>query len=361
MKTTDRYLIGETSGPFLFGVLAFVLLFVSAGILFKLTQLISDLGISLWTATELFLLWLPGNIVYTFPLATLVAILITFGRLSGDSELVAMHAGGIGFRRLVVPMIAAGLVVSFATAAMNELVVPACNRRAKDMVREATLRAGKQIEQGVFLKQMSGDEVARLVYADRLDVGSGEMLHPTIVWFGKGRPVGITTAERGRWQEKDGSWLLTDGTVKSLRADELASNRFESSLIDFHTSPTQMAQESRSPSEMTYRELKQYIQYALRQRRPTHELEVLLHQKFAIPFASLMFALIAPPLGMRSHRGSSAIGLGVAILMGFSYYVIMNYLSIMAQQGHLSAVWAAWLPNAVTGAVGVGLIVRVRK
>ena len=361
MKTVDRYLIREMSGPFAFGVLAFVLLFVSANILFKLTQLINELGISLWTASDLFLLWLPGFIVYTFPLATLVAILVAFGRLSGDSELVAMYAGGIGFRRLVIPMVGAGIIVSLATAALNELVVPACNRRAEDIVRQATIRAGKQIEQTVLLKQMAGDRVARVVIADRLDIGSGEMLHPTIVWFDNGRPIAITIADRGRWEEKEGSWLLINGTLKSLRPEELASTVFESSLIDFHTSPTQIAQQARSPSEMTYRELRQYIQYALRQRQATQELEVTLYQKFAIPFASLVFALIAPPLGMRSHRGSSAIGLGVAILIGFGYYVIMSYLSVMAQQGHLSALWAAWLPDIVAGAVGVALILKVRK
>ena len=52
--------------------------------------------------------------VLTFPLATLMAILIVFGRLSGDSELVAMHAGGVGFRRLVIPIVVFGLLVSRA-------------------------------------------------------------------------------------------------------------------------------------------------------------------------------------------------------------------------------------------------------
>jgi lipopolysaccharide export system permease protein len=361
MKTIDRYVVREMSGPFAFGVLAFVLLFVSANVLFKLTELINQLGISLWTASKLFMLWLPGFIVYTFPLAILVAILVAFGRMSGDSELVAMYAGGISFRRLVVPMIVAGFVVSLTTAAFNEFIVPACNRRADDMVRQATLHAGKQVEQGVFLKQMVDDKVVRLVYADRLDVENGEMIRPTIVWFDKGRPIAITVAEYGRWQEKQGSWLFTEGTVRSLRPDELVSTAFDNHLIDFHISPTQIARETRNPSGMTYEELKQYIGYVLSQRRPTRQLEVMLHQKFAIPFASLVFALIAPPLGVRSHRGSSAIGLGIAILIGFGYYVIANYMSVVAQQGQLSALWAAWLPNILTGAIGVGLILKGRK
>jgi len=359
MKLLDRYLIREIVPPFAFGVLAFVLLFVSANILFKLTQLITELGISLWTASELFLLWLPQWVVYTFPLATLVAILIAFGRLSGDSELVAMHAGGISFRRLVVPLIAAGLVVSLATAALNEFVVPAATRLADRIVREANQRAGKASQESVYLKEMSGGEVTRLVYADRLTLRTEEMTNPLVVWFEHGRPVMVTIAQRGRWRGKN--WEMLNGVNWILQSGWSNTVAFKSWTAELSTSPRLMAQQARSPGGMTYRELRQYIRYALRQDRATAELELTLYQKLSIPFASLVFALIAPPLGMRSHRGSSAIGMGLAIMIGFAYYVVGNYLAVMAQQGALSPFWAAWLPNVATALIGLGLILKVRK
>ena len=359
MKIIDRYLLREMAGPFAFGVLAFVLLFVSANILFRLTELVSELGLGLWTAGELFLLWLPGFVVLTFPLATLVAVLVAFGRMSGDSELVAMHAGGISFRRLVLPLAGAGLILSIVNAALNELVVPACNRRAEDIVRAATEQAGKAGEEHVFLKEMSGGQVTRLVYADRLDVRSGEMLRPVIVWFEGGGPVMTTKAQRGVW--RGGHWELFAGVNAPLNAEKPATWSFKTWRADFPTTPREIAQYSRSPKEMTYGELREYIRYALRQNRPTIELELTLYHKFSIPFACFVFALMAPPLGMRSHRGSSSIGMGIAILIGFAYYVVWHYLSVVAQQGHLSAFWAAWLPNIVTGAVGIALILNVRK
>jgi lipopolysaccharide export system permease protein len=64
---------------------------------------------------------------------------------------------------------------------------------------------------------------------------------------------------------------------------------------------------------------------------------------------------------VRSHRGSSAIGLGIAILIGFGYYVIANYLAVAAREGQISALWAAWLPNILTAAVGLGLILKARR
>lgn len=358
MKIVDRYLLREMAGPFLFGVLAFVLLFVSGNILFRLTELVAQLGLSLWSATELFFLWLPAFIVLTFPLATLVAILIAFGRLSGDSELIALHAGGISFRRLVLPIVAAGLVISIVTAAFNEVIVPAANRRAESIVRAATARAGGVATEEVLYKEAPGDE-SRIISADRLDLQTGELTNPVIVWFQKNQPFMVTTARRAIWRQNQ--WEMLDGVNTSLDPERPATVSFESWIANIPTTPKEIAQRNRGPEEMTYRELREYIRDALRQNKPTIELELGLQHKFSIPFACLVFALIAPPLGMRSHRGSSSIGMGIAILIGFGYYVVWHYLTAVATQGALSPFWAAWLPNVVTGAVGVGLILKVRK
>lgn len=359
MKIIDRYLLRAMGGPFVFGVLAFVLLFVSANILFRLVELVSQLGLSLWTATELFFLWLPSFVVLTFPLATLVAVLIAFGRLSGDSELIAMHAGGIGFRRLVVPIACAGLAISVATAALNEFVVPAANRRSENIVQTAMARAGKIAKDEVLYKESSGGTISSVIYADRLDVTSGELLNPVIVWFESGQPVMVTKAQRALWQE--GKWEMFNGETVPFGAGRDLRSTFERWTAHLATTPRELAERGRSPDEMTYRELRERIRDALGQAQPTIELELKLHHKLSIPFACFVFALIAPPLGVRSHRGSSSIGMGIAILIGFGYYVVWHYLSAVAQQGYISPFWAAWLPNVVTAAIGLILILNVRK
>jgi lipopolysaccharide export system permease protein len=348
MKILDRYLLRSVLGPFVVGVVAFVLLFVSGNILFQLTELVTELGLSIWTAAELFVLRLPGFIVLTFPLATLMALLIVFGRLSGDSELVAMFAGGVSFRRMVVPVAAFGLLVSFATVALSEYVVPLSEHRAEDIIRAATQQAGKQIEQGVLQKETDGQgHVLRLVMADRLDLATQEMQHPIIVEFQGDKPVTLIEAQRAVWEGRE--WVFYDGTLQKLRSTPAVSASFPVMRAEFTTSPQQLAQR------------KEAIAGALRRKEATTKWELTLQRRFAIPFASLVFALIAPALGIRSHRGSSSIGMGLAILIGFGYYVLWNYLSVAAEQGVLSPGWASWLPNIIIGAIGLGLILRVRR
>ncbi len=359
MKLTDRYLMKSILGPFLFGIVAFVLLLVSGNTLFKLTELMSQLGLGLGTAAELFALWLPGFVVLTFPLATLVAILIVFGRMSGESELVAMFAGGVSFRRMIVPLVAFGFFVSLATAALNEFVVPAAESRAFTIVKDATLKAGKEYDQSVLQKETSHGQVVRLVYADKLDLRDQSMTNVVITWFKDGKPELMTTAESAHW--KGTVWEMRNGKNIFLNRPQRIEMQFPQMDTQFTVSPKQLVAETRKPAQMTYEELKTYIGYTAQQGKAIASLELALHHKLSIPFASLVFVLIAPPLGLRSHRGSGSIGMGLAILIGFGYYVIWNYLAIVAQQGSLAPLWAAWLPNLVTAAVGLVLIARVRR
>jgi len=190
-------------------------------------------------------------------------------------------------------------------------------------------------------------------------VQTGELLNPVIVWFQGGEPVMITKAKRAVWREN--RWEMFDGANASLDPERPAVVPFGAQSLNIPTTPREIAARTRTPEEMTYRELRAYIGDVLRQNKPTVALELKLHHKFSIPFACFVFALIAPPLGMRSHRGSSSIGMGIAIMIGFGYYVVWHYLSAVAQQGAITPFWAAWLPNVVTGLVGVGLVMNVRR
>src|SRR5512144_113464 len=102
MKILDRSIARELIGPFLFGVAAFTLIFISGQYLFKLTTLVSR-GASIFEVTELLALRMVPLAVLTFPMATLLATLLSFGRLSGDMEVVALMAGGVSFVRIAVP------------------------------------------------------------------------------------------------------------------------------------------------------------------------------------------------------------------------------------------------------------------
>src|SRR5579872_2898349 len=116
-------MLTELGGPFAFGLSAFTLLIAAASIL-NIGRLVSNEHAPLWAAIEVFLWSLPGDVVLTIPMAMLLGTLLAMQRLSGESEFVAMKAGGITFFRIVAPLLAAGLVMSAVTYALQEYLVP---------------------------------------------------------------------------------------------------------------------------------------------------------------------------------------------------------------------------------------------
>jgi lipopolysaccharide export system permease protein len=129
----DRFVLTELLPPFLFGILAFLSLLVGIDMLFDMLKLMVREQFSWGEIGLVFAYGLPTRIVWTLPMAVLLACLYTFNRLSGDGEIVALQAGGIGFLRIHAPAIAFALVVSFFTYWLNDQVVPASNVRAKEV------------------------------------------------------------------------------------------------------------------------------------------------------------------------------------------------------------------------------------
>src|SRR5262249_14959508 len=130
MRILDRYIARELIGPFLFGVAAFTLIFISGQYLFKLTTMVAR-GASVVDVTELLALRMVPLAILTFPMATLLATLLSFGRLSADMELVALMAGGAPFMRIAVPAFIRGFLVSMFGLFANEELVPPAGRAAK--------------------------------------------------------------------------------------------------------------------------------------------------------------------------------------------------------------------------------------
>ena len=117
------YMSTELAGPFVFGLSAFMLIFAATEIL-NIGKLVSNEHAPLWAALLVFAWSLPADIVLVIPMALLLGTLLAIQRLSGESEITAMKAAGITFARIVTPLLAVGIVLSFVTLYLQEGVVP---------------------------------------------------------------------------------------------------------------------------------------------------------------------------------------------------------------------------------------------
>ena len=369
MKILDRYLARELLGPFLFGVGAFVTIFVASNLLFRLTKLVAEEGITFGQAGLLFLYWLPGFMVLTFPMSTLLAVLLVYSRLSADSELVAARAGGVGLIRLALPAVVVAALVSLFAFGFGETVVPISSRAARDLLLEASKKAREQVQEDVVLRDVEEGRLRRLFYAKRFlpkgkNPGAKDFVLSgvSMIEFSSKRPTVLVSAEQAVWDGK--VWKFIDGFAQQLGPNAngwTSAVKFSTQDFDLGRNPEDIIREQREHQEMTFRELRAHIKALAKQGVDVATLLVNLQHKVSIPFSSLVFAFIGIPLGIRSHRSSSSIGLGISILIIFAYYVIWHLLAVFAERGIFSAFWAAWLPNFLGAGIGLGLLVRASK
>lgn len=363
MKLLDRYLLAELAAPFAFGVAAFTAILLASTVLFHLVTEMVHYGLSPPLVAQVLALRLPEMVFYTFPMSMLLASLMAFGRLANDHEFVAFKAAGVSVYRMMAPVLAMAALVSVCTVALDETLVPAATWRAKTLLYEATHKQQLPLaREHVFYNEMDGDALVRSFYARAFD---GERMHDVVVQeFENNRLVRLIQAKEALPQP-DG-WRFEQGTLYQVdgQGEFRYVAHFQSQRVVLGKSLLELSRENRMATEMNARELAEHIHRLAAtgaQGREINELRVLWHQKFAVPFACLVFALVGAPMGLAPQRGSGAIGLGLSVLVIFVYYVLMFVSMALGQTGALSAGTAAWLPNVVAGALGLAQLRRLAR
>jgi lipopolysaccharide export system permease protein len=371
-KLFDRYVMGELFGPLLFGWTLFLILFVFAVELFKLAQYAArgadphQIGEMLWLKVIL-------SSVYCLPMAMLLSGLLAFGRLSGESELIATQAGGIPNLRALRNVFLLGLALSFVGVYLNENIIPPAGKRfhfLEDQVK--TILKGKLLEEvgdtkAFVIQDYEGGKLARLVVAKKLTPerppDPARLEDVTYIQYEKGEWSTIVQARRAEWL-KQRMWRFIDADTQ-LRHSVTNDQRFfmhsETLDLELNKTPQQIAKEQREADQMTYNELKDYIQQLKAQKmrgKVIRELEVDLELKRAVPFAAVVFALIGAPLGIRRQRSTAGVGIGLSLLIIILYYVLMSFLGALGTSGQIEALHAAWGANAVGLIAGIILVLR---
>ena len=357
MRILDKYILKELLGPFIFGICAFSSVFIGTGTLFRIAQYVTKYGVGIGIVLRLFIYSLPSIIVLTFPMSMLLASLLSFGRLSGSSEITAMRSGGLSFYRLSAPVFVVAFFVSLFSVAFSEMVVPAANSAYNNIVRyEIERNSRPSTQEHIVIKDVKGGNIERLTYARKFDETQNTMFAVTVQDFENDRLVRVENAERAIWEKNQ--WIMYNGIIHDLTPEGQLerSMHFNQQVMPVEKSPGAIAREQKKPEEMSIKELKIHINTLKREYVKTSTFEVELHQRLAIPMACFVFSLIGTPLGLQPHRSSSSIGLGISIIIIFIYYSIMTITTALGQGGAIPAVLGAWAPNILGIIAGLYLV-----
>lgn len=365
MKLIYRYITLELLTPLLFGVAAFTAIFIGTDLLFELIDYYNNYGVRILTLIQLFFLNIPAIAVYTIPMATLLGTIMGYGRLSGDGEITAMRSSGISIYKLVIPALFLGLLMTFVTIAVNELVVPQANYLNEQIVWEFKHGYRRPATQNnLMLPARDGrGRPEFFLYARSFNGATGIMQDVIFQAFEEGKPVQLIEAEEAIWQD-GGSWVFINGRIIHLQAGERipALTFSEYRNIPLNYQPAQVARLNKAIDDMNFNELREFIKFQARQGKNINKELVSLHQRISIPFANFIFALLAAVLGIYPQRsGGSATGMGISIIVIFIYYTLMTIGSALGEQGTIPPLFGAWVQNLVFLVIGGIMLYRVDK
>jgi lipopolysaccharide export system permease protein len=368
----DRWLTGELLGPLLFGIAAFTAVSLSVGVVFELVRKVAEAGLPPLVAMQVLGLRLPGFLVLSFPMATLMATLLGYSRLSGSSELTALRSIGVSTRRMVMPALSVALLMTALTFVFNDVIVPSANLAAADTLDTALGRAlaserGDNVVYSRFgrIKIQDGDgernarALAQLFYARRFR--EGEMEDVTLLDFSRPGQQQMLIAQTAVWNEARSMWEFRNGRIVNIAVEgnRTTSAQFDRYFYPFTAAPLEVGKLPSDAAQMT-------VGQALRAERLLREagdgkearrLRVRIQEKFAFPAICLVFGLIGSSLGVRPNaRTSRSQGFGISVLLIFGYYLMSFIFSSLGVKGTLLPFFSAWLPVFIGLAGGLYLL-----
>ena len=359
MRILDRYVYREVFSHTMLGLVVFTFVFFVPQLV-RLMELVVRHSTGASNVSLLFLCSLPAILTFTLPMAALVGTLIGLGRLSADSEIVAMNAAGIGLRRLLVPIgllaLGAGLLTLLNTVWLGPVALRTLHVLEH---RLSASQASFAVQPRVFderfphlvLYVQDVDATAtrwRGVFLAESDAAAG--LRLTLA------EDAIVVAERGQ-----GKLELHLGNGSTHEYDARDPSHYD--LTAFGASDESVAlSDSSKPKEIQLTDAELSMRQLLTIRgKGWRDAQVELHRRLAFPVACLVFALLGVPVGVRPRRGGRAAGFVVTLLLISGYYLIFVTGVHMAQQGTISPAAGIWAANLFTLVAALVLLRRIER
>ncbi len=271
--------------------------------------------------------------VITLPLAFLMGILLAFGRLSADAEVIALKASGVSLPQMLKPVFFCAAITAILTAVLSIYAAPASNNAFRSKVYDiATQKADVGIEPQVFNDDFDG----LVLFANEMDQNSGLINGIFISDERTTSTPSIITARIGRILSDPDDYSLSlhleDGSIH--RKSKL-NNKESYQVIDFSTYDVNLdiGQQLSPQGERRKKEKELSIAEILTLRdkidnaKRRQALAVELVHRFTLPFAPLIFALVGVPLGIQTTRSGRGGGFALGLLVFLVYYVLYSLMT----------------------------------
>lgn len=356
MRILDRYAIGEIVVPFAIGFFVILVLLIGNVLFINIDLIVSRLHE--WPEIlRLIALKTPYFMVLALPSGALFGCALAVSRLSRDSEFTMMRMAGASMKRIFLPFILVGALVSAAAFYVQEKVTPwAESQSYKTLLRLWSSQGPPPIQANVFFQSEN-----YYFYVQQIDRRSGEMVLRNIMVYelptGEGYPM-LTTARTAR--QEGNVWILEDGVVRKIGKDGFTEQEgpFKRAKLDLRRPMTTFEDTAKNPDQMTISELREKIDVFSASGMEASRMKMSYHFKLALPLSSLILMLCVAPLSLRFGRSGSFTGVLLGIVVLFLYWNVILFAKALGGAGMLPPILAGWSEVIIFGIIGAYLMWR---
>ena len=358
----NRYIFKEMLPPLGLNLMFFTFVFLISDML-EITNWIVNHGIGISAVLRMIIYSMPDFLIFVVPMSVMLAILLTFLRMSGDNEIIALKSGGLSFYGLMPSALLICFLGAVLTGYMTIYGVP-WGRSSMEKLTEQIAASNPDI--GLKEKTFNDDFDDMIFYVNKIDQKDNMLIGVFIE--DRRRPDMLVTviATKGRLlsdPEKHQHHLrLFDGTIHrtNLQDGSVSSIHFNTYTSSFGPQDTASDKKKKRKHQkaMSLGELLHFTQTSTAKDEVYYKALLELHRKFSLPISCFTLGLIALPLGVQSRSTKRTFGLIVGLFLFLFYYLLLTAGKILGESGKLEPVFGMWLPNAVTAAVALYLILQ---
>lgn len=359
MRILRDYILKEFFHSFLMSIVVFTFVLLVGNII-QLANLVINKGVDALSVLKLFLFLVPWLLSFTFPIAALTAVILTFGRFSSDGELIAMKASGVSLARISSPVLMLGVIFSFLAFFLNDQVSPNASFASRRVIKEIGLKKPTAyLEEATFIRGLENYVI--FIY----EIRGNKLKNIRIYQPQEGKPTRTIIAERGEINttpEKNIVELrLFNGTSEEPSPNEPESFyklNFKTYYMTLDLSKIFKKDKiEKKTREMTVNELRKEIGKSAEQRIDTTPLYVEIYKKINMSVASFVLILAGIPLGIRAHRSEKSIGFGISLILFAVYWGTFLGGVALSLKGTVPPFVGVSLPNIVFFVMGTVLFV----
>jgi lipopolysaccharide export system permease protein len=367
MKLIDRYVSRQLIVNLLFAIVVLSLVLVIGNIFRKLLPLLVNHDLPVEYLVGFVAYVLPFSLIFTIPWGLLTAVLLVFGRLSADNELIALRSNGVSISRICIPLVVIAILCTAASVWLNVDVAPA----AQEQMRSTVFNLATRNPMALFGSDQIIDQFpGHKIYVGKKD---GNNLENIIVFEinEDSMPMKVTYARTGsleadlpnkrilmhlfaaRYQQRDDYDPFDLNRMRD--GINVAEGTLPISLEELYEKEKRRASRSMLSLEQLLEQLKDNDP----KMRSSSRTEI--NKRFSFPLACIVFALVGVPLGITAHRRETSFGFAMSLVIGVFYFLFIIIADTLRSNAKLHPELLVWFPNLLFLVLGIWMFRRLSK